>query len=270
MVGMILLLITSKAARFMFSSLFKSCWIKLTFYKVITLPWFPDQHPFCLNSIHSILYSNLCGSGSFGLSDNCLTNIYISFATSLWPVFLCPLWSPHYEQFTFTLFYIICNVIIHVCCIVLLFTETKDQFAVFKIPVCCTAFQFWMFKTAMQRGTNILTVCTRACFWNLLYVSSCSNEYVWRSELGNNQSGEHIFKTLQVMQELGRPDLIVDSAQPEDTLIIHSLISLHTLIMIDKHLYVHLWSQHTDRIMHALLPHTCNAKGNRNLNLVNQ
>lgn len=72
------------------------------------------------------------------------------------------------------------------------------------------------------------------------------------------------------MQELGRPDLIVDSAQPEDTLIIHSLISLHTLIMLDKHLYVHLWSQHTDRIMHALLPHTCNAKGNRNLNLVNQ
>ena len=72
--------------------------------------------------------------------------------------------------------------------------------------------------------------------------------------MADNHSAGDIFKTLQVMRLLSRPNLIVDSVQPEDTLIIHSLISLHTRIMIDKHLYIHLWSQPTDRTMQALLP----------------
>ena len=55
------------------------------------------------------------------------------------------------------------------------------------------------------------------------------------------------------------------SVQPEDRLIIHSLISLITLIVIDicacmhKHLDINLWSTYTDITMKA-----CNAKGNRN------
>ena len=83
-----------------------------------------------------------------------------------------------------------------------------------------------------------------------------------------------IFKTLQVMP------LIVHRVQPEDTLIIHSLISLHTLIMIDKrtmHLFAaaplrltYSFFEGDDNTMQVSAPHTCNAKGNRNLYPVNQ
>lgn len=37
----------------------------------------------------------ICMDGCFGLCDACLTHVYISLSTSLWPVFLCPLQSRH-------------------------------------------------------------------------------------------------------------------------------------------------------------------------------
>ena len=61
--------------------------------------------------------------------------------------------------------------------------------------------------------------------------------------------------------QLGRPTRPNrGSVQPEDTLIIHSLISLHTLIVIDihacmqAHLDIHVWSMYTDKTIKALVP----------------